>query len=278
MDFDPIAHDPPQIDAQYPPSTQGFSFESGGVQLFGTFHLTQGQGRHPTALFLHGFPGNERNFDLAHALMRAGWNAVTFAYRGAWGSGGDFTYAHVLEDARNAVAWLRMGETARQYRVDGRRIALIGYSMGAWAALHTTVDDPDLIGTVALAPWNVGRFGADAAAMDGETRKIALQWVSSLAKPLKAQPEALLDEILAHTAEWDLLPLAAVLARRNLLLIGAGEDDETPLPVHFHPLVRALRAEAAHLDAHVMEGVNHDFAGRRVTLTRLVVDWLQRLV
>ncbi|MDO8912512.1 MAG: hypothetical protein Q8N10_08825 [Phenylobacterium sp.] len=32
--------------------------------------------------------GNEKNLDLAQAVRRAGWNAVTFNYRGSWGSPG----------------------------------------------------------------------------------------------------------------------------------------------------------------------------------------------
>jgi hypothetical protein len=36
---------------------------------------------------LHGFPGNERNFDVAQALRRAGYAALVFHYRGSWGVG-----------------------------------------------------------------------------------------------------------------------------------------------------------------------------------------------
>ena len=55
-------------------------------------------------ILLHGFPGNERNLDLAQALRRAGWNAVFFHYRGSWGSDGDFSFGHVLEDVAAVVA------------------------------------------------------------------------------------------------------------------------------------------------------------------------------
>ena len=65
-------------------------------------------------LLLHGFPGNERNLDLAQALRRAGWTVVFFHYRGAWGSGGDFSFAHVLEDvARMLDELLRLAAPTR---------------------------------------------------------------------------------------------------------------------------------------------------------------------
>jgi hypothetical protein len=66
--------------------------------MFGLIYEAPGVGPHPTALVLHGFPGNERNLDLAQAIRRAGWNAVFFHYRGAWGSEGSFGFVHVLED------------------------------------------------------------------------------------------------------------------------------------------------------------------------------------
>ena len=47
-----------------------------------------GAGRRPTVVLLHGLPGNEKNLDLAQAIRRAGWNVVTFNYRGSWGSPG----------------------------------------------------------------------------------------------------------------------------------------------------------------------------------------------
>ena len=37
-------------------------------------------------LLLHGFPGNEKNLDLAQDLRADGFNVLFFHYRGAWGS------------------------------------------------------------------------------------------------------------------------------------------------------------------------------------------------
>ena len=56
-----------------------------GARLNGSIYLASGPGPHPTAVLLHGLPGNERNFDLAQALRRAGINVLALSYRGAWG-------------------------------------------------------------------------------------------------------------------------------------------------------------------------------------------------
>ena len=89
---DPVTADPaPGVDTAYPPSTEELAFQSQGSRLNGFFDLANGKGPHPTVILLHGFPGNERNLDLAQALRRAGMNVLFFHYRGAWGSGGTFS-------------------------------------------------------------------------------------------------------------------------------------------------------------------------------------------
>ena len=56
---------------------------SHGVLINGVVYTPAGAGPHPTIVICHGLPGNEKNLDLAQAVRRAGWNAVTFNYRGS---------------------------------------------------------------------------------------------------------------------------------------------------------------------------------------------------
>ena len=60
---------------------------SGDAMLAGIMYRANGPGKHPTMFLLHGFPGNERNLDLAQAIRGHGWNVVYFDYSGSWGSG-----------------------------------------------------------------------------------------------------------------------------------------------------------------------------------------------
>jgi pimeloyl-ACP methyl ester carboxylesterase len=81
-----VTADPSVVDSAYPPLMRAVQIPSAGVRLNGVLYLAQGRGPHATAVFLHGFPGDEKNLDLAQAVRRAGLNALVFYYRGAWGS------------------------------------------------------------------------------------------------------------------------------------------------------------------------------------------------
>src|ERR1019366_3456291 len=91
---------------------------SRGLGMNALFYLAGGVGPHPTIVLLHGFPGNEQNLDLAQSIRRAGWNVLTLHYRGAWGSPGVFSIAHVLEDVDAAVEFVRRPDIATKFGVD----------------------------------------------------------------------------------------------------------------------------------------------------------------
>ena len=100
-----IYTDPPR-DAQHPARMEVLHIPSGDVKINGVAYLVGGTGVHPTFVLLHGLPGNEKNLDLAQAVRRAGWNAITFNYRGSWGSPGVFRFSQNLEDADAVLAFL----------------------------------------------------------------------------------------------------------------------------------------------------------------------------
>ena len=80
---DPVALDPAP-DPAYPAALDELALESGGSRMNGIVYVAAGAGPHPTVVLLHGYPGNERNLDLAQALRRDGWDVVssTTAARG----------------------------------------------------------------------------------------------------------------------------------------------------------------------------------------------------
>lgn len=124
-----IYTDPPH-DARYPARMVVLHIPSGGVKINGVAYLAQGAGPHPTAILFVGLPGNEKNLDLAQAVRRAGWNTVSFFYRGSWGSPGVFRLSHCLEDAKAVLAYLRVDSRAKRLGIDASRIVLVGHSMG----------------------------------------------------------------------------------------------------------------------------------------------------
>src|SRR5206468_12705463 len=79
--------DPPR-NAAFPAHNQQLLIPSHGAGMNAVLFEAAGKGPHPTVILMHGLPGNERNLDLAQAIRRAGWDVLTFTYRGAGGSGG----------------------------------------------------------------------------------------------------------------------------------------------------------------------------------------------
>src|SRR5262249_18275881 len=96
----------PAPDSAHPAKMTVLHIPSHGVNINGVIYQPSGAGVHPTLVIFHGLPGNEKNLDLAQAVRRAGWNAVTFNYRGSWGSPGSFKFAQNLEDADAVLAFL----------------------------------------------------------------------------------------------------------------------------------------------------------------------------
>lgn len=269
-----ITSDPLTLDSQYPAAMLPVTIPSGGARLFGVMYRPQGAGPHPALLLLHGFPGNERNFDLAQFFRRAGWSALVFHYRGAWGSDGDFAFQHVLEDTAAAVAWLRSDAARTDYRVDASRLAVVGHSMGGWAALMTAAADSSLDTVASIAGWNIGM---DMSMVDeGDVpRQIMLPFFNESAERLRGTSgAALLDEGLAHVDDWNLVNYAKSLAGRRLLLVAGDRDDGTPPPVHHTPLVYALERAGAKQLTHTMIDSDHSFNDRRIALAQTVADWL----
>ena len=119
----------------YRASMQTMQIPSHGALMNALVYVAAGAGPHPVVILLHGFPGNERNLDLAQDMRRAGWDVLYFNYRGSWGTPGDFSFAHGIEDTAAAVAYLRQPDVARSLRLDPSRIVLIGHSMGGFMAV-----------------------------------------------------------------------------------------------------------------------------------------------
>jgi uncharacterized protein len=111
-------------------------------------------------VFLLGFPGDEKNLDLAQAVRRAGFNALVFYYPEAWGSPGTYSYSHVLEDVSAVLGRLHEHTIADSMRVDAEHLILVGHSLGGFAALYTAATNDQVVEVAALAPVDLGSRGA----------------------------------------------------------------------------------------------------------------------
>ena len=258
--------DPPH-DAKHPARLEVLHVPSGGVAINGVAYVAAGAGTHPTFVFLHGLPGNEKNLDLAQAVRRGGWNAVTVNYRGSWGSPGSFRFAQNLEDARAVLAYLRDPANARALGVDTSRIVLAGHSMGAWVAGVTAADDPRLLGVVLISAADMGVVRtlprADVVALMKES-------MESLAG---GTAESFADDLIALPAKLSFASAARGLSRTPLLVLTSNDG----LAPHSDSLVAAVRRQGGGAVTTMHAVTDHSWSDRRIALESAVLRWLARL-
>lgn len=263
-----IYTDPP-ADKAHPARMASVTIPSHGASMNAVWYLAAGAGPHPAVLLLHGLPGNERNFDLAQAIRRAGWDVLVFHYRGAWGSGGDFSLAHAVEDTDAALAYIGSPEAAkaRGGAGDGRVVA-IGHSMGGYMAAAPAAKAGEVVGVGLLAPWNIC---CEEVPPPGEDRRAwAAQAFDDVPGRLAgATPDTLVDE-LGDFKGQDLRTPAMAIGGKRLLVIST--DDGAAAQAAAIAAAAKAAGNRDVLYSHMT--TDHSFSDHRVALQAAVLIWL----
>ncbi|MDF2559558.1 MAG: putative lipoprotein [Microbacterium sp.] len=269
MDY--LSADPPR--GEIPPAaTRHVILDSAGHTLHGVLHLPAGPGPHPVLLLLHGFPGWERNFDIAHALRRAGVASLVFHYRGCWGMPGDWSWANSLADTDAVLDTLLRGDHPQMRELDSTRVGIAGHSLGGFLALHTASRRPEVRATVSISGFD---FGAVAAAIHTDPALLETYvdaFGSETSVLSNTDGESLAQEMLDAGQEWSLRSLAERFTAREVLLVGTSRDGVTPSALHHDPLVAAFARAQSRL-RHTVFDTDHSLADHRVRLTAQVVDF-----
>ena len=260
--------DPPH-DPRYPARSEVLHIPASGVKINGIAYLAEGVGPHPTALFFIGLPGNEKNLDLVQAVRRAGWNAVTFYFRGSWGSPGAFRFANCLQDAQSALSYLRTEATAKDLGIDTKRIVIVGHSMGGWVAVETAARDRQLAGVVLISAADMARDFA----VDTPHAKLVERLSGLMDSLADVTPEQMADELEAHETSWQFDQVYDRIAHVPLLVITADDrytrsDDA---------IMSALRARHDQSVTAVHMDTDHVYSDHRIALEAAVIGWLQAL-
>lgn len=260
----------PAPDKQFPARLEVIHVPTGGVDVNGVVYVAAGPGPHPTFLLFHGLPGNERNLDVAQAVRRAGWNAVTINYRGNWGSPGKFSLAQNLDDARAALVFLRDPANAKRLNIDPAHIAVGGHSVGGWVAAETLAADPKLLGAVLISPGDPGAVAAYAR-KDRATVVAALN--DSLEGIAGATGESMVDELGAHGAQWSFAALAPKLTGARLNVLYATDFVQADSVA----LIKAVQKNGGKLVESTLVATDHSWSDKRIELQARVVNWLRSL-
>ena len=261
-----IYTDPP-ADAAHFARMEVLHIPSQGVLINGVLYAPSGAGPHPTIVICHGLPGNEKNLDLAQAVRRAGWNAVTFNYRGSWGSPGSFRFAQNLEDADSVLTFLRNPANAAKLGIDTKKIVLAGHSMGGWVTVLTASHDHGLAGAILISAADMG--GAGEMRQD----KLATVMAENMESLAGVTAASMADELVRNGKKWEFLN--AVDGLKNLPLLVLSADDG--LAPQTDALVAAIQAKGGHDVKAVHQATDHSWSDHRIYLETAVIEWLQKL-
>ncbi|HMH89073.1 MAG TPA: alpha/beta fold hydrolase [Steroidobacteraceae bacterium] len=261
-----IFTDPP-ANSEHPAAMTVLHIPSHGVLINGLVYSPPGAGPRPTLVICHGLPGNEKNLDLAQAVRRAGWNAVTFNYRGSWGSPGPFRFAQNLQDADAVLSYLRNPANALKLGVDPARIAIAGHSMGGWVVAHTAAHDHALIGAILISMADMGLVG----------KRPHAQAVAQMADDMETlsgvTAESMVAELTAHAKEFVVAGTAEGLARIPVLALTANDH----LAPQTDALVAAIKAKGGTKITAMHVDTDHSWSDHRIALESTVITWLTGL-
>ena len=261
-----IFTDPP-ADAAHPAAMTVLHIPSHGLLINGIVYQPSGAGPHPTLVICHGLPGNEKNLDLAQAVRRAGWNAVTFNYRGSWGSPGVYRFAQNLEDADAVLAYLRDPANATRLGIDTKRIAIAGHSMGGWVTAQTAAHDHGLIGAILISAADMGYLGQ--APRD---RAVAMM-ADDMESLTGVTAESMADEVNANAKAFNMLNSAAGLSQMPLLVLSA-DDGRAP---RTDLLVKAIGENGGQKVTAIHAATDHSWSDHRIYLESTIITWLAQL-
>jgi pimeloyl-ACP methyl ester carboxylesterase len=271
-----LTADPP-VDKAHPAAMLSFQIPCHGKPMNAIAYLAAGAGPHPVVIVLHGFPGNEKNLDIAQAIRRAGWNALYFNYRGSWGTPGVFSFASAIEDTQTAIAYLRDPANATKLHIDPKRIALVGHSMGGFMAAYAGSHDSAILGTGLISAanfhdWAGGDLKPEQEA--GNRSRLTKSLADNDILPLAGcTAESLADEMLSHRKQWNFVDYAPMFGKRPLLVV-TSDDGLVPGAAH---LAEAVRKSGNTRVTEKHFSTDHVYSDQRIALQATVLNWLATL-
>lgn len=246
-----------------PASFMELRFPSAGSLLQGFMYKANGSQPHPVLLLLHGYPGNERNLDLAQAVRAHGWNVIYFNYRGSWGSQGEFSFRHCVEDVKSVVDYCKLN--AAKLQIDPRNIALFGHSMGGFVCLKALQENPDIQKGFALSAWNIyDNISSLSATGLAEREKAADDYFVLNKKTGKELFAPVLKEADFH----NLLNTAQPLSQKQVIMLDEHHRNEA--------LANTIQKANHNYFNYEVWDTDHSFTNKRTSLIKKVLAFLDR--
>jgi pimeloyl-ACP methyl ester carboxylesterase len=253
------------------------SLTSNGNKLNAFFYPSEKGNPAPTMILLHGYPGNQNSpLGLGEKLSSLGINILVFNYQGTWSSEGEYSFESSMEDAGNAIKFLKTKENIENFKIDTSNIILGGYSYGGGIALTAAIYDPEIKKIISIAGADESVFGRKMLA-DQNYRSIREKMLFESYYPngpIKGNFETVITFWLTNLDRYDLVLNADSLKDKDILLIGGWNDTGVPLEEHMIPLYRKLQ----YLNANQLEikafNADHSFQNVREELTETIYRWI----
>ncbi len=248
----------------------------GGERVLMELYLPSGQfpGPHPTVILCHGIPGTTNNDDLAQDLRRMGCAVLRPYHRGAWGSGGTYSFTHCIEDALFLARWVQDPVRQDVFQLDPDMLFLAGHSNGGNTVIQASRQLPFLRGSIIFCPF-------DHLAYAKAFGQAALEAMFKECSPVLrlASFAALCKDSREHAETWSFAKAASWFQNRNLLLIGGEKDPVAPPEFMVDPLWKALAAlpTTAH-HKKVLFPSNHGLDNARLALSQTIGEWISEIV
>jgi len=252
-------------------------FRSGGQKVFGRFYLSEGDRLFPTVLLLNGFPGSYGESYLGQKMVKHEINTLAFHYRGTGKSDGQMSLRNVLEDVDSAIKYLRQEEIAQELRIDKRKMILGGQSFGGGVAFAYAASHPNIKRIFSIAGDDHGEFAREYS-RDSEYAARIAAWFKELEAPkgpIRYDSLATIEELLQDPEPYDLRKKAAVLADRDILLIGGWDDTSVTIDHKTLPFYRALKAAQAESVQIIAFQDDHYFGNSQDEIVETIVKWIK---
>ncbi|HEX5150626.1 MAG TPA: alpha/beta fold hydrolase [Parafilimonas sp.] len=237
---------------------------SEGALMAGFIYRANGSQKHPTLILLHGYPGNERNLDLAQAIRVHGWNVIYFDYRGSWGSQGQFSFENCVQDAINTVAFCK--KYTDSLRIDTSNIVLFGHSMGGWVCLKALAALPGIQKGFALSTWNI--YGDFKNVTPAQLTALAADPGNGMSYFVLNTPvEKIFTPVLNNLSYYNLQNETGLVSKQIIML------DEHTGNKH---LAEALRKNNQKYFEYEVWPTDHGFTNKRISLINKVIAFLNK--
>lgn len=236
-----------------------------------TVYTAEGDGPHPVLIFTHGYPGHEKNLDLAQALRRAGFSSVIFFYRGCWGSEGDFSFEGSFEDTKTILDFV-LNDT--QYNFDKKNIFFIGHSLGCVNAARMIALYPQVKGGVFLAPCDLWRIYLLGLKNDNYRDHLHALLEEGIPYIHGTDEAALTAEIKGSTGRLSIGSCIQAISKKSILWISSPDDEVVSEAEETYPYIKKIKQFSPSRFKWLRVSSDHYFSNMRSQLTEDIASFL----